>query len=229
MRMIFNLKKALVFLVLLLSFTGFMSNQSAKAAELPSEIQNVTVANELNSVGSIGPMVNDPGGGAYTMQVGDIFTTSDTASSEILGHSAIAVSSTEILHISGPGQSAQKLTLATWLSRYNDDTTWVHRVPNLTYTQKVAVAKYAVSKYWNAWGDITSPKSIYQTYFITSNTASFDPTYCSKIVWQAYYYGTGSLPVMKSIYVGAIIRPYAIRDGGVFNSTYLPYQVGIFY
>lgn len=42
---------------------------------------------------------------------------------------------------------------------------------------------------------------------INLNTTSTDKTYCSKIVWQAYYYGTGDAYELNE----TIIPPYELN------------------
>ena len=44
-------------------------------------------------------------------------------------------------------------------------------------------------------------------YFISSNTKSTKSTYCSKLVWQVYYYGTGDAYELNE----NIIPPYELN------------------
>ena len=53
-----------------------------------------------------------------------------------------------------------------------------------------------------------------------------DPTYCSKIVYQAYYYGSGNLPFMVPTST-TIIGPYGLLDS--FADNYRPSLVKTFY
>lgn len=226
MTKVLDFRKTFLFFVVLLGLTGFFSLQSVNAESLtPTLDPNTapTTDSTLPAINGATPyVIVDPGeGSGYSMEPGDIFTTSATSSSGLTGHSGIAITSTYILHIPAPGTTTERLTLAQWKSKYRGGTTWVHRVHSLTYSQRTALAKYIASKYWNAWGSIDADQSIRPSYAITTNTSSFNPTYCSKIVWQAYYYGTGSLPVI-GWGNNTIITPYSIRDGSPFNANYKP-------
>ncbi|WP_332380208.1 DUF536 domain-containing protein [Lactococcus cremoris] len=50
-----------------------------------------------------------------------------------------------------------------------------------------------------------------------------NPNYCSKLVWQAYYFGSGNLPVMYGI-SDSVVAPTGLP--ALFTPAYAPYQVG---
>lgn len=50
----------------------------------------------------------------YSLTKGDVFITNGTSSAGILGHAGIAISSDEILHIAGPEQHPDTITLSGW-------------------------------------------------------------------------------------------------------------------
>lgn len=117
----------------------------------------------------------------YSMEAGDIFITNGTSSAGILGHAGIAISSKEILSIAGPGCKPDTWYLYQWnsLYSYKEKGCWtkIYRHSNKNVAQKAA--NWASSTY----------KGKSATYKITKNLTTTNETYCSKIVWQAYYYG----------------------------------------
>ncbi|NAM74901.1 hypothetical protein EX251_11460, partial [Staphylococcus epidermidis] len=48
-------------------------------------------------------------------------------------------------------------------------------------------------------------------YSITTNPYSKSVTYCSKLVWQSYYYGAGRLSVLPVVTSQFIIEPYSLN------------------
>lgn len=77
-------------------------------------------------------------------------------------------------------------------------------------------ARWADRNYYSSTGSAT--RNIKPKYKITHKLYSKNPTYCSKIVFQAYWYGTGSAPVMKE--ANGFVAPYALI--GFFNNAYKP-------
>jgi hypothetical protein len=222
-----NFKRLLLFFTVLIGFTVFLGSHEAHAEQkdeeipvlgdlyLPPPIEESVESNEMMAPTGIA----DPG---YVLTPGDIFTTNATSSAGFAGHAGIAVSSYYILHIAGPGETTKLLTLSQWKTKYAGGTTWVDRVNNTTV--RTQAANWAYTNYYST--GTTGEQNIKPNYFINHYTNSFDPTYCSKIVWQAYYYGTGSTPVIGSG-VNDIIFPYYLRDGIYFNASYKPVEVNI--
>lgn len=118
----------------------------------------------------------------YLMQAGDVFITNGTSSSGLTGHSGIAISSDLILHIEGPGKTPKTISLTAWKNRYNV-TGWT-KVYRYSLGSNLTKVPYEAAK----WAEKTYRNSNAQ-YVINTNLASTDKTYCSKLVWQAYYYG----------------------------------------
>lgn len=147
---------------------------------------------------------------AYTPKKGDIVTTgaSNTASSGIIGHAGIFIDNSTILHISGSNTSyTSTMSWSKWKSTYKSKN-MVFRVPNSTIASKAA--DWVKNNYLGK-----KPG-----YKITSNWRSTSPTYCSKIVWQGYYFGTGSAPVLKAPVEPFYIQPRTIAS--YFNKSYAP-------
>ena len=98
--------------------------------------------------------------------------------------------SDQILHIAGGGYSPSVVKFSTWEARYGKPrggmvNTEVYRISN--WTHRNAAADWAVAKYKNSGA----------SYSLLASLSTFDPTYCSLIVWQAYYYGTSTQLVNK--------------------------------
>jgi uncharacterized protein YycO len=164
----------------------------------------------LFSIASLfGPNV-EKAAAAFSLKTGDIVITSDSVSAGIVGHAGIVLSDGYILHIPGPFAGGMKKdSWSSWKSKYS--TNEVLRQPNTTVAGMAAT--WAKSHYW------TTNRTPF--YAITTNLASTSTTYCSKIVWQAYYYGTGSYPVMTV--PSEFIAPYYLKSR--FTSTYKPTHV----
>lgn len=115
---------------------------------------------------------------SYSMQAGDVFVTNATSSKGLTGHAGIAISSTRILHIAGPDHNPVTVTLTKWHQDYTD-----HGWTKVYRHEDKAVASDAAK-----WAKDTYEGSSAK-YKIDMRLDTTDETYCSKIVWQAYYYG----------------------------------------
>lgn len=56
-------------------------------------------------------------------------------------------------------------------------------------------ANYADRTFWNSTGGYH--KNIHIDYRITSRLTTKNPNYCSKLVFQSYYWGSGSASFIK--------------------------------
>ena len=65
-----------------------------------------------------------------------------------------------------------------WIDLYDEGCTTVYRHNNINVANSAAI--WANQKYMSEYRNAT--------YRITNDLFSFSETYCSKIVWQAYYY-----------------------------------------
>ncbi|PAF35566.1 hypothetical protein CHH58_16040 [Terribacillus saccharophilus] len=146
----------------------------------------------------------------YTGVTGDILITNDTQASGITGHAGIMVAPGKILEIRGKGHEVTITTLYQWRTRYNK--TNVYRVSD--YSVASAAAKWARANYFDSNRN--------PGYQINTSLYSKSPTYCSKIVWQAFYYGTGAKKVMKTP-LERMVHPYVLPN--LFYSNYKPYVV----
>ena len=162
-----------------------------------------------------------------------------------MGHAAIATSDNYILEMTG-GKVIDKLPTGVmknnnhqyskhnWLwgnedqegvspSKNIDKWIQISRIPNKGMANQCA--NYADKTFWNSFGGYK--KNRYYDYFIGPNTLSMNPTYCSKLVFHAFWYGSGSSPVMQSFASGlTFIAPSALPN--LFTSSYKPYKVGTY-
>lgn len=146
---------------------------------------------------------------AYTqMKAGDIFVTTSTVSSGITGHAAIAISSTAILHMPGPGRTSEIMSYAEWKNTYNDSgsKTWIYRHSDSSLGQNAA--NWARINYWNYKGGGT--QTVFPKYSLTGATLVVtDPSYCSKLVWQSYNFSDTT--TVRFPYLTSFVPPYYLR------------------
>lgn len=121
---------------------------------------------------------------SFTPKKGDVIITNGTSSAGILGHAGIATSSGYVFHIAGPGYHPVYISFSGWHNNYTNKTSssWTKVYRHNSSTVANAAANWAVDTYSGSNAE----------YKITGNLASTDVTYCSKLVWQAYYYGPSS-------------------------------------
>lgn len=140
------------------------------------------------------------------MAAGDILMTNGTSSFGLTGHAAIANSSSNIIHIEGIGKKASVITKTKFINKYKDGgKNWIRVYRHKTTSNGRKAANWAYSKY------ISNQNHVYK---ITTNRATTSETYCSKIVWQAYYYGAGSSSVASTSLTG-LITPYGLDDSTI--------------
>lgn len=159
----------------------------------------------------------------FTIKPGDIFVTNATSAAGIVGHAAIANGSNHILDMPGvkrgasPENNNRQLTVSQWLSKYSDGWIKVYRIKDSSLAAQVA--RYADTHYYSSKG--TTTKDIHIKYGLTPHLYSLTPSYCSKLVYDAYYYGSGSKSVMKKH--SGYVFPYDLIT--FFNRSYKPSKV----
>lgn len=155
---------------------------------------------------------------ATSYKKGDILITTATSYKGIAGHSAIAISSTSVIHTSGWSTEPYPriMSIKDWEARYKN------KVKVIRPTSSTLGAKAAdqAIKYFKG-------KTI--KYLPTSNPKDIDPyTYCSELVWYAYYKAGKSYQVNSGATPGnpngtwknpSIIYPYDFS-----NSTYVKHN-----
>lgn len=144
---------------------------------------------------------------SYKPKAGDILYTPSTQCKNsdickgITGHVGIVNPSTgTVTHIQAPGYLPQSISLNSWFSKYAK--TVVVRSNDSTKASKAS--NWAFNYY--IWGNGAN-----KTYKVTydsdlTKTLSLKTTYCSLIVWQAYYFGANQklslgIPVAPVLFV----------------------------
>ncbi|RVE45406.1 hypothetical protein evm_009924 [Chilo suppressalis] len=148
-----------------------------------------------------------------TVRRGDILITGRGIGG-LVGHAAIMTTDNYVLEMrggrgwqNGIRSNNRKISKHKWFDEHRTDWTTVYRSPNGAVARGVAV--WADHKYYNPTGGLQ--KRIHITYKITTNVWSVNPSYCSKLVIQAYYFGSGSRRVISpSVSRTRIIVPTAI-------------------
>ena len=117
----------------------------------------------------------------FELERGDILVTNGTSKKGLTGHAAIALDSENILHIAGPNDVPDTITKKEWIENYHDGKTWTKVYRHSDSDIASSAADWAEETYNGSNAE----------YKITNDTNDTSKTYCSKIVWQAYYFGTG--------------------------------------
>ncbi|WP_100487068.1 hypothetical protein [Sporolactobacillus pectinivorans] len=134
---------------------------------------------------------------------GDILITNQTSSSGLTGHSAIVLDiQGDVAEIKGLGYHPQFTSQSDFWST-NKYKVMVKRYPNATDRQNAA--NWATN-----WVN-NHPSEKYKIYSIWITNPSYG-TYCSKIVWDAFYFGNNHKVIlnysMGSSYYYDICAPY---------------------
>jgi hypothetical protein len=157
------------------------------------------------------------------IQSGDILITNSTSSSGILGHAGIANGNEYVLDMPGERNGRSKIdnnrqsTSSAWFNDYKDGWIHVYRIKNQSLAKQVG--SYADRHYYSTNG--STKKNVHIDYQLSPNLYNMNTSYCSKLVYCAYWYGTGSLPVM--VKQNGFVSPYALKD--CFKPEYRPNQI----
>ncbi len=149
-----------------------------------------------------------------TLEAGDVILTNDpsTASGGTVGHAGIVVGTNNVLHIEGTGFTPSYISFNAWLNKYNDGYTYIYRCND--FSAGVRAAAWGISNY----GATDAPYHN-ASYSINHDIMSFNPTYCSKIVWQCYYFGAGAsyAEVPVSLLIAPFDLPYRIETLSIYE------------
>ena len=154
---------------------------------------------------------------------GDILVTNATSAWGVLGHAAIANGNGYILDMPGErkGRSAhdnnRQSTAREWFNDYRDGWKHVFRLKNRSVARQVG--RYADRHYYSTNGSAT--KNVHIDYKISPDLYNMRTAYCSKLVFCAYWYGSGSLPVMKP--VRGFVSPRDLVN--CFTESYKPVRI----
>lgn len=160
-------------------------------------------------------------------KAGDILIVSGNFPTGVIGHAAIMNSDNTVLEMSG-GEGWKKgipdnnhqYSKRTWIKNHIKDWTSIYRISDSKLAKKVA--RYVDTNYFSSKG--TATKDIHIDYKIDSLLKNKNPNYCSKLVYQAFYYGTGDLPVMKPTIPWGVIPPANLPT--TFSNSYKPTYIG---
>ncbi|EAF5666464.1 hypothetical protein ACKTFP_000434 [Listeria innocua] len=174
------------------------------------------------------------------IQKGDILIVGGGA-----GHAAIATTDNYILEMSGSQNFASwfiggisnnnhQFTKQNWIFGTSNEqgassaphiAKWIQlwRMPNQAMAKQCA--DYADAKFWSSTHSYTKNRHI--TYRLTSGTLTTDPNYCSKMVFQSFYFGSGSANVIQGFSAALTsILPNALPN--LFTNNFKPYKVGTY-
>ena len=173
-----------------------MVEQSMTLEEILENSEDFVLVYDSSDVGTYGVAP------IYSMEKGDIFVTNGTSSAGILGHAGIAISASNILHIAGFGENPDIISLNQWNSAYTDTDTdhWTKVYRHYSSSTATEAGDWAYDTY--AYTDVE--------YALSLDLSSTNETYCSKIVWQAYYYGPSSPAATGSL--SGYVLPYDLVD-----------------
>lgn len=203
--MLKKLTPILLFVLMAMVFITPLSDASAKGKS-----SNTITTSSTPIKGAITPNSTLPGGSGFVPEPGDILYTSNTSYGGLTGHVGITLYDGTILHAPGPGLGIHRVSFGTWMADYPN--TEVFREPYRTIANEAA--SWALNNYW-----ITNSNA---TYNITTAIYSTNPTYCSKLTWQAYYFGTGSAYV-EDVPYDHIVDPKSFLS--YFRPPYQMYSV----
>jgi uncharacterized protein YycO len=156
---------------------------------------------------------------AASYKEGDILVTSSTSFWGFTGHAGIVARSADgdlyAVHIPRSGEPIQKYTLSKWESKYPKTEIWRHN--NSTAARQAGQKAMDFVRYYGTATAYIAPYDLIgsDSWDLTNKNAQ----YCSKLVWQSYYYGPGynlGFDPNKS----KILVPYELR--GLANM----YKVG---
>ncbi|XP_013161804.1 PREDICTED: uncharacterized 30.3 kDa protein-like [Papilio xuthus] len=134
----------------------------------------------------------------------------------LIGHAAIMTTDYWVLEMpggkgwdNGIRDNNRQVPKHKWFDQHASDWTTVYRNRDASVARQAA--NWADRTYYNPSGGATKTKHI--TYKISTDIWSTNPSYCSKLVIQAYYYGTGKKKVIRDLSIaGRIIVPSTIPN-----------------
>ncbi|XP_072942148.1 uncharacterized 30.3 kDa protein-like [Epargyreus clarus] len=164
-----------------------------------------------------------------TVKKGDILITGRGIGG-LVGHAAIMTTDNWVLEMPGGAgwqngikDNNRQLTKHAWFDVHKSDWTTVYRNRNADVARAAAV--WADHTYYNPSGGTKKTRHI--TYRLTDDIWSTNPSYCSKLVIQAYYFGTGKRKVVRDLsLIGKLIVPATIPN--YFLSPYTLVNKGKF-
>lgn len=140
----------------------------------------------------------------FHLKKGDFFITNNVSSKGFTGHAAIYTGKGKVKEAPGYGKPMRVKSFSDWKK-----STLKKRKgsPKHRYIKVYRAPK----KYRGKAGSYAKSHFNGVPYSITTNPYSKSVTYCSKLVWQSYYYGAGRLSVLPVVTSQFIIEPYSLN------------------
>lgn len=144
------------------------------------------------------------------------------------GHAAIATTNNYILEMHGGGNivnwamtgisdNNKQYTTRAWIKAHIKQWTQIWRPRKGIGKEAATFADY---KFWSSSHAFKKNRHI--TYRLTAGPTVPNPNYCSKMVWQSFWFGTGSKKVATG--TSFFIAPSDLPN--YFYAAYKPYKVG---
>ncbi|MFI8716184.1 YiiX/YebB-like N1pC/P60 family cysteine hydrolase [Brevibacillus brevis] len=163
-----------------------------------------TLCTSVGFAAEVKPLEDDPGvyyPGTHTKaKPGDMLVSNTTSSKGLTGHAAIVTDNLSVVHIGGYGENPEEISLSKFFKRYNNS------VKVIRYTSSRDAKKAG------EWARTYAAEYSDAKYDLAVKLRGFTHTYCSKIVWQAYYYGADVNLGNKRPSSTQLFEPYAILD-----------------
>lgn len=167
-----------------------------------------------------------------TVRKGDIMVVHDYKNvwCPYIGHAAIATTNNYILDMPGYKSGAHdkkdnntQRKKENWINEYIGGWTTIYRLKNKSLANDIAT--WADWRYWSSSHSLKKNRHV--TYTMkTKLKDDYSHAYCSKLVWQALYYGSGSKKVVYPHASTGIVAPYLLRSK--IRPAYAPSNMGTF-
>ncbi|EUJ33620.1 hypothetical protein MFLO_00160 [Listeria floridensis FSL S10-1187] len=168
-----------------------------------------------------------------TIQKGDFVVVSGVREpwAPFIGHAAIATTDNWILDMPGYKDGSyskmdnnRQLKKGDWFNKYQSAWTTVYRI-KASKKIRSDVAGWADWRYWATNHGLKKNRHVEYSLY-TSLKGGYNRAYCSKLVWQALYYGSGETPLVIPRLSSFIIAPYFLP--GEINFGFNPAKYGPF-
>lgn len=148
------------------------------------------------------PVVPSARSVAGNPKAGDILVTNGTMLNGLTGHAGIFLGDGTILSIQGGGYTPRAMGILEWAANYmSKKGQWTKIYRPASKYRPTTAAQWAINNY----------RGKNYSYGINTRIYEKNPTYCSKIVWQAYYYASAA-PQVGGMKIPAIASPYDLPN-----------------
>lgn len=152
----------------------------------------------------------------YHMRAGDILVCHGTSIvGAFIGHAGIASSSSHVLEMPGPNRRAHNTSKKVFFKN--------HAINAYTYVDVYRLGKKSVAKKAAKYAYSHMYKHHNPRYVISTNLYHKNPSYCSKYVYLAYYWGATKKCLRHYKNGVHVVTPYGLV--GNFTKHYRPYFI----